>query len=60
MNLYVPYKEEHEKANIFKSLYIDKEMEFEIFGRKIPHARQTSKMAQHNLFFFMLKCTEFF
>lgn len=31
----------------------------EIFGRKIPHARQTSKMAQHNLFF-MLKCTEFF
>lgn len=23
------------------------------FGRKIPHARQTSKMAQHNLFFYV-------
>lgn len=22
-------------------------------GRKIPHARQTSKMAQHNLFFYV-------
>lgn len=27
--------------------------EFEIFGIKIPHARQTSKMAQHNLFFYV-------
>lgn len=39
MNLYVLYKEEYEKVNIFKFLYIDKEMEFEIFGRKILYVR---------------------
>jgi len=27
--------------------------ESETFERKIPHARQTSKMAQHNLFFYV-------
>ena len=50
------------KRLIFPSLCVEKRnREFEALGRKIPLARQTSKMAQHNLFFFlMLKCTEFF
>lgn len=45
-------EEECEKANIPEFVYRKRIRKFEALGRKIPLARQTSKMAQHNLFFF--------
>lgn len=61
IHLYLLAEEACEKANNPECVCRKRIGELEALGRKIPHARQTSKMAQHNLFFFlMLKCTEFF
>lgn len=55
------YRQEHEKANIYKSLCVEKELgSWKYLGEKFHMQGRHPKWLNIIYFFFMLKCTEFF